>query len=431
VALAAAAILAWAAVRFTALAPAMKMAIAYPLANRFRTGMTLAMFSLVIFSLTVFSILLQNFGATDGGENARGNLDIVATTNPTNVIPDIREALRQAGSDAGDDVAAIGRTTVFGTGQQASQDGGEFETVPVIAGDAAFYASLALSLDAIATGYPEEGDALRAILRQPGLALIDRQTLRDEFSSYAFAADVTINDDGTFEPFQLEIRDAVTGRTATVTVIGELGARLPSISFSGIYVTEETYRSVYGAPAYERLYLRLAEGASAETVAGQIESALAFRGVEAEAVAAILERGTAEDAAFNRMFQAFMALGLVVGIAGLGVIAFRSVVERRQQIGMLRAIGYQRTTVTITFLVESSFVAAIGILAGLVGGTVIGRNLMTSDQVTGGGEVAPFSVPWGELGLIVLAAYAFSLLLTWFPSYQASKVPVAEALRYE
>ena len=39
-----------------------------------------------------------------------------------------------------------------------------------------------------------------------------------------------------------------------------------------------------------------------------------------------------------------MALGLFVGIAALGVIAFRSVVERRQQIGMLRAIGYQTET---------------------------------------------------------------------------------------
>src|SRR5207248_11259652 len=47
---------------------------------------------------------------------------------------------------------------------------------------------------------------------------------------------------------------------------------------------------------------------------------------------------------FNRIFQGFMALGLFVGVAALGVIAFRSVVERRQQIGMLRAIGYQKGT---------------------------------------------------------------------------------------
>jgi putative ABC transport system permease protein len=131
------------------------------------------------------------------------------------------------------------------------------------------------------------------------------------------------------------------------------------------------------------------------------------------------------------MFQAFMALGLIVGIAGLGVIAMRSVVERRQQIGMLRAIGYQRGMITATFLLESAFIAVMGILAGIAGGTIIGRNLMTSDSVTGGGERTAFTVPWNEIGAMALIALVFSLLMTWWPSRGASRVPVAEALRYE
>ena len=46
---------------------------------------------------------------------------------------------------------------------------------------------------------------------------------------------------------------------------------------------------------------------------------------------------------FFYLMQGFMGLGLFVGVAAVGVIAFRTVVERRQQIGMLRAIGYTRT----------------------------------------------------------------------------------------
>ena len=125
-----------------------------------------------------------------------------------------------------------------------------------------------------------------------------------------------------------------------------------------------------------------------------------------------------------------MALGLLVGIAGLGVIAFRSVVERRQQIGMLRAIGYQRATVTLTFLLESSFVAVTGILSGVVGGAVLARNLLTSDSFTEGAAIH-FAMPWPEVITIVAVAFACSLLMTWWPSRGASRVPVAEALRYE
>ncbi|HMO11630.1 MAG TPA: UbiA family prenyltransferase, partial [Actinotalea sp.] len=46
--------------------------------------------------------------------------------------------------------------------------------------------------------------------------------------------------------------------------------------------------------------------------------------------------------------------------AALGVVAFRSVVERRQQIGMLRAIGYRRRMVAASFLIEPSLVAVLG-----------------------------------------------------------------------
>ena len=56
-----------------------------------------------------------------------------------------------------------------------------------------------------------------------------------------------------------------------------------------------------------------------------------------------------------------MGLGLLVGVAAVGVIAFRSVVERRQQIGVLRALGFQRSLVSLGFLIETAFVVGIGI----------------------------------------------------------------------
>jgi putative ABC transport system permease protein len=135
---------------------------------------------------------------------------------------------------------------------------------------------------------------------------------------------------------------------------------------------------------------------------------------------------------FNRIFQAFMGLGLFVGIAALGVIAFRSVVERRQQIGMLRALGYQRGTVALTFVLESSFVALMGILSGVVGAAILARNLFNSDAFTGTSRTGfSFFIPWGEVVVFVAIAYLCALLMTWWPSRGAARVPVAEALRYE
>ena len=51
---------------------------------------------------------------------------------------------------------------------------------------------------------------------------------------------------------------------------------------------------------------------------------------------------------------------MIVGVAAVGVIAFRSVVERRQQIGVLRALGFQRAMVSLSFLIETAFIVGMG-----------------------------------------------------------------------
>jgi putative ABC transport system permease protein len=122
-----------------------------------------------------------------------------------------------------------------------------------------------------------------------------------------------------------------------------------------------------------------------------------------------------------------MSLGLVVGIAALGVIAARSVVERRQQIGMTRALGFQRGQVRLVFLLESSFVALLGIGVALglgFSGTLI-------DNISQNIRGLEYRVPWAELLLVIVVGYAASLLTTFLPARQASKVYPAEAVRYD
>ena len=125
-----------------------------------------------------------------------------------------------------------------------------------------------------------------------------------------------------------------------------------------------------------------------------------------------------------------MGLGLIVGIAALGVIAFRSVVERRQQIGMLRAIGYSRRLVAVSYFLESSFIALAGIAIGVVLGLAISYNLLASPEFTGGTDI-DFQVPWARLAVILAISYGASALMTLLPARAASRVAVAEALRYE
>jgi putative ABC transport system permease protein len=105
------------------------------------------------------------------------------------------------------------------------------------------------------------------------------------------------------------------------------------------------------------------------------------------------------------------------------------VVERRQQIGMLRALGFQRKMVSWIFLIESSFVALLGIGLG-VGLALIPASQMITEMAA---EIPgiTFQPPWKEMIIISGLAYAMSMLTTWLPARQASQIAPAEALRYE
>lgn len=84
-----------------------------------------------------------------------------------------------------------------------------------------------------------------------------------------------------------------------------------------------------------------------------------------------MDDAVAANLTFNKLIQGFMGLGLLVGVVALGVISARAVVEHRQQIGVMGAIGFRTRMVQAAFLLESSFVA----LTSIVVGTALGLPL--------------------------------------------------------
>jgi putative ABC transport system permease protein len=432
--LALSAALAFAAVRFAWLAPALKMAVAYPLANRLRTGMTIAMFSLVIFALTVMSVINADMLKLYSTPDARGSWDIFAQTDKNNRVPDLQAALRTAGAPVASQIVAAGYMTPtqwYGAQEVRQPDKTSTWTkYSVFAGDDAFFDANAAKLEDRARGYASDAAVYQAIKTQPNLAVMDfGPFLSGSMFPPAWVVQGVSFSNNRFDPFPVEFRDPVSGKSMTVTIIGVLSARIPAGLLTGVLTSGQTYASVYGPPDYLVTTLRLAPGVNADKAAKAIKATLVTQGVQAIALKTVIDNGTAMAVGELRIFQVFLALGLFVGIAGLGVIAFRSVVERRQQIGMLRAIGYQRGTVTLSFVLESSFIAVMGIASGVVGGLILSRNLVTSDYF--GTSVPSFFIPWQEVLVFVVVAFVFAVLMTWWPSRRAANVVIAEALRYE
>ena len=105
--------------------------------------------------------------------------------------------------------------------------------------------------------------------------------------------------------------------------------------------------------------------------------------------------------------------------------------ERRQQIGVLRAIGFRRQMVQVSFLLESSFIALTSIVVGTSLGLAVAYNVIRNSRQQPSWENMSFDVPWLNLGVIFLVVYLTALLTTFVPALRASRVHPAEALRYQ
>ena len=425
--------------RIRALAPVLKTAVAYPLTNRFRTGMTVAMFTLVVFTLVVMATLTNAFTQLFNDEEAfAGGFDVRATTVRISPIGDINAAIRESPTLNPEDFQVVAsQSSLSLEALQVSAEGREFETYPVRGLDDEFLANNTYEFALLAEGYDSSREVWQALADDPGLAIIDPIPVprRDNFGFEPRALDFELEgfflEDETFSPAKIDVRDPQTSTFLSLTIIGVLKDTFPDFML-GISTSQRQLEAAFVDRAQPTVhFFRLADGTDAGATADALESAFLTNGMEADALAEELKDAVGTQITFNYILQGFMGLGLVVGVAALGVVSARSVVERRQQIGVLRSIGFKRGMVQFSFLLESSFVALLGIAVGSALGLILSFNIIRNiSQQASTGEIE-FAVPWLNLTIIFLIAYGASLLTTFLPARQASRVYPAEALRYE
>jgi putative ABC transport system permease protein len=279
-----------------------------------------------------------------------------------------------------------------------------------------------------ARGYETDRAVWDALNSDPNVAVIDGFTIRNGFGPSEFHLQGVAEGDKVFDAPTITVRDKVSGKTRDVKIIGII-AFGSSQNFMGVFVSQQAFLDTFGTPLLSVHYAALTDPGSSGDVAKEIESSLLSAGVQAKSLKDIADERNALSRNFLYLMQAFMGLGLIVGIAAIGVIAFRTVVERRQQIGMLRAIGYKRGQVQLSFLLESGFVTLLGVVSGIGLSIWLSYFLVTGSDFPGDGD--HYYVPWLQIGVIAGFTIVASLLMTLIPARQAARIPTAEALRYE
>jgi putative ABC transport system permease protein len=420
------------------LAPILKTALTYPLTNRFRTGVTMAMFTLVVFTLviggtvtTAFTEAFNDVGLFGGG------FDIRASTVQVNPIPNLDTAIEQNPDLKKSDFGVIASQSLVPIQARQMDTNDTPGNYPLRGLSDSFFDHTTYGLAAIAEGYDSSEAVWQALKNNPSLAVVDGLVVprRDNFGLSPAVPDFHIKgfyvEDGTFKPVPIEIRDPQTGATYQLTVIGVLPDVIPDYMI-GITTSQRFVDQAFPLQAVPTAHLiQVTNSSDAARIASDLESAFLANGMEATLLSDDLKDLVAVNRTFNYLIQGFIGLGLVVGVAALGVVSARTAVERRQEIGVMRAIGFEQGRVQIGFLLESSMVAIAGIVVGTILGLILAYNIIDDSSRQASWANINFAVPWLNLAIIYAVVMGAALLTAYLPARQASRVYPAQALRYE
>jgi len=435
---------------FGSMKPVIRTSIAYPLAAKFRTGLTIAMFSLVIFTLIVFAIL-NSIGSVleEEPDRVTGGYDIRGTTSRDLPISDIDAAIAASTEISASDFAVIARTgEIRGEARQVEADEIAYKRVVIRGLDDEYLQTSLIEFTHWDHAFGTTDAEIWAVLRNnPSLAVMNGQSITpadgfagpqtDQFQ----IEDITTESDEDVDSVTVQIR-APGGRGEVVerTIIAymdNLANALDSSDGFGdgngvatVLSSVPLLQDVAGVPVPYTIYqFRLTDPTRADEIAGKLETVFLDNSMEADSASFLIRQNQEQGDAFNLLFQGFMGLGLLVGVASLGVISFRAVVERRQSIGMMRAIGYKGWMIQAGFLIESTVIALLGIGIGIGLGSMISYNIV--QEIGKDIEGLKFHVPWLNMLAIVGIAWAFAMITTYWPARQASQIYPSEALRYE
>ncbi|GHO66364.1 hypothetical protein KSC_052560 [Ktedonobacter sp. SOSP1-52] len=440
----------------------MRLAAAYPLHRRFRMGLSVVMFSLVVFAMTVMAVItnsVQNSYADI--DQQTGGYDIQASAY-FKALPDLSTSLAAHGF-ATSQFSAIGMRSATEVGvMQLSANAPRWSIYPAQLVDGGFLQGYGLHLSARAKGFENDAAIWAALQQHPDYALIDSSALpyRSPFPVYdpsvpapseytvpatppnidpqtAFSLSGVVQGDRSFSAVPLWLVGPSTKEAMKVTVIGVVDNS--DASHFGLYIPRSaaSVRALTGAsftsaqPQLQTYYFKVAPGQDKRALALALGSAYLDYGLETTVLEDVIWQLRGPRILLSNVLIGVVGVTLLLGVAALAITGTRAVIERRQQIGMLRALGCSRSMVRWAFLLESFLVGAFGSVLGIGLGIILSRNIFAANFFEQYQTGLTFTIPWYYLAAIAGIALLASFLGALLPAWQAGRIAPAEALRYQ
>jgi putative ABC transport system permease protein len=199
-----------------------------------------------------------------------------------------------------------------------------------------------------------------------------------------------------------------------------------------IFVDREWLRQEFADQQVDVFDLFLKPGSDVQAVRQHIEQ----RYGEEEALFLMDRReiNTEVNNSLNKVYSLAYAQQTVIGLVALmGVVSalFISVLQRRRELGLLRAVGATRAQILRSVLAEAILMGLVGAVIGFVIGLILQWYLLEIIILDEAGFTFPFRFALFEAGVVSVAAVTLATLAGLAPAYQATRLSIPEAIAYE
>ena len=174
-----------------------------------------------------------------------------------------------------------------------------------------------------------------------------------QYVLHASVGDIFSMDIGADRPLELQFVGAISDSVLQGELI------MSEANFTRLFPSQQGYR-------YFLIDAPVETTSEASTLAGVLEKELTTFGFDAVTTVERLDAFHRVENTYLSTFQSLGGLGLLLGTIGLAAVMFRNVLERRRELGLLRAVGYDRRRVSQMILAEAVLLLAAGLGAGVL-----------------------------------------------------------------
>jgi putative ABC transport system permease protein len=209
------------------------------------------------------------------------------------------------------------------------------------------------------------------------------------------------------------------GRTFRLRLVGMLK---DSILQGSLLIAEDQFVRRFPSEAGYRMLLIDAPAQKASSVMDKLSRQLRDFGLALTPAAQRLAQFNAVENTYLSIFQLLGGLGLILGSVGLGLVVLRNVLDRRGELAMMRAVGFEKRTLRKMVFQEHCGLMLFGLVCGVVAALVAVGPALKSP----GAEVGYFSL------VLTIAAIGISgIIWIWVATSFALSGGMLEALRNE